>query len=336
MPFETLSRLVPVTPGGTSGDSTAAPDFVAAARSVISFLHEKMGFDLWMVTRTEGNDWIVLQSEDHGYDVEPNTVFKWTDTFCAHMVAGNGPRVAPRSDDVPAYAAAPIGRQVKIGAYVGVPLTYTDGSLFGTLCAIHPTPRDEKTKADLPLIELFAAMLSSVLNSEIRASEGARQAERSREDAEIDALTDLYNRRGWNRLMEAEEERCKRYGHPACVVAIDLDGLKAINDVEGHAAGDELIRKAGHAIREAVRDVDVVARTGGDEFLVLGTECHPENASVLVQRIEEQLTLAGVSASMGYAMRTTGQGLSAAAEQADHAMYARKAARHAATAGLIS
>lgn len=277
MPLNALARLIPAATGGFA-DRT--PDFVAASRAVLDYLHDKLGFDLWMVTRTEGNDWIVLQAADHGYGVEADNVFKWTDSFCAHMVAGRGPRIAPDSDSIPIYANTPIRQQLQIGAYIGVPLTYSDGSLFGTLCAIHPTPKTENTTTELPLIEIFAAMLSSLLNAEIKAAEVARQAERSREEAEIDALTCLYNRRGWDRLLASEEDRCHRYACPASVIAIDLDGLKVINDTLGHAAGDELITRAATTIAAAVRDFDVVSRPGPHPGNGSLRRCHvPEQAS---------------------------------------------------------
>jgi diguanylate cyclase len=121
-------------------------DFETAGRSVLAFLHERFGFGLWMVTRTEGEDCIVPQAEDHGCRVTPGTVFRWADSFCSEMVKGHGPRIAPDSDVVPADAAGPIGRQVAIGAYIGVPLLNADGSLFGTLRAIDPA----RQPADAP------------------------------------------------------------------------------------------------------------------------------------------------------------------------------------------
>lgn len=108
-------------------DEPVVLNFQTAARSVLAFLHRRLGFDLWMVTRTEGEDWIVLQAEDHGYNVTDGTVFRWADSFCSQMVKALGPRIAARSDDIPAYASARIGQQVKIGAYVGVPLRRADG-----------------------------------------------------------------------------------------------------------------------------------------------------------------------------------------------------------------
>lgn len=65
-------------------------DFETAVRAVLAFLHHRLGFGLWMVTRTEGEDWIVLQTEGHAYDVNPGQVFCWTDSFCSRMVKGMG------------------------------------------------------------------------------------------------------------------------------------------------------------------------------------------------------------------------------------------------------
>jgi len=304
---------------------TLDDNFETAAKTVLRFLHERLGFDLWMVTRTEGKDWIVLQAEDHGYGVEASAVFRWTDSFCSRMVAGRGPRIAPQSDSVPAYAEAPIGRQVKIGAYVGVPLTFSDGSLFGTLCAIHPSPQPESITTDLPLVELLAAMLSRLLQTELRASEATRRAERSQNEAETDAMTGLYNRRGWNRLLDAEDARCRRYGHPASILAIDLNGLKAVNDSQGHPAGDELILRAGRAIKEALQDSEVAARVGGDEYAVLGPEYSLAESGLLLKRIRGALDCAKVSASLGLAIRVPPQGLEDTWQSADQAMYSEKA-----------
>ncbi len=299
-------------------------NFEAASHAVLSFLHQRLGFNLWMVTRTEADDWIVLQSEDHGYGVKEGSVFRWTDSFCSQMVLGRGPRVAPCSQEVPAYAAAPIGRQVPIGAYVGVPLTHRDGTLFGTLCAIDPSPQPSTIVSELPMIELLAQLLSTVLEAELKVAEQVRRAERAEADALTDGLTGLYNRRAWDQLLATEEGRCRRYGHPATVVAVDLDGLKEVNDNLGHAQGDELIRRAADALRRTFRDQDVVARVGGDEFLVLAVECDAVGARSLMTRVEAAFSASDVEASLGIAVRDPRLGLTHAVEQADEAMYCCK------------
>jgi diguanylate cyclase (GGDEF)-like protein len=308
-------------------DTKSYKSFDSAAHAVLKFLHRRLGFGLWMVTRTEGDDWIVLQAEDHGYGIKEGDVFRWADSFCSRMVEGLGPRVAPRSAAIPAYASAPIGQQVNIGAYVGVPLAHEQGSLFGTLCAIDPAPQPDAIASELPLIELLARMLSTLLDADLKVSEQARKAERSRVESLTDALTSLYNRRGWEELLTAEELRCRRYGNPACILSIDLDGLKRINDTEGHARGDELICRAAEAIRSGVRTQDVAARLGGDEFAVLGVECDAAGAQALEQRVSDTLAESGVEASIGVALRDPGKGLVFATNQADQAMYETKRAR---------
>uniref|UniRef100_B8HS15 Diguanylate cyclase with GAF sensor n=1 Tax=Cyanothece sp. (strain PCC 7425 / ATCC 29141) TaxID=395961 RepID=B8HS15_CYAP4 len=308
-------------------DIRSFSEFDVAAREVLKFLHHRLGFNLWMVTRTEGNDWIALQVEDHGYNVKPGSVFSWADSFCSQMVLGLGPSIAPCSADIPAYATAPIGRQLTIGAYIGVPLKRQDGSLFGTMCAIDPTTQPHSITAELPLIEMLGGLLCTVLELELKAAEQIRQIERAQAEALTDSLTSLYNRRGWDQLLAAEETRCQRYGHPACVVAIDLDGLKQINDTQGHGKGDELICRAGRAIRKVLRQQDVLARIGGDEFVVLGVECDALSAKNLIERIYASLSAVQVEASVGLAMRDPRQGLCHAVEQADQAMYACKQTR---------
>lgn len=303
------------------------PDFEHAGRAVLDFLHRRFGFALWMLTRVEGDDWIVLQAEDHGYGVRPGRVLRWSDTLCHEMVRGLGPRIAPDTSVVPAYAAAPVARRLPIQAYVGVPLTNADGTLFGTLCAIDSRPQPSSIVAEAELIELLAGMLSSILHSELRAAEEARRRERLEVEALLDPLTRLANRRAWDELMAREEDRCRRYGHPAAVFVLDLDDLKEVNDAEGHAAGDALLERTAEALREAVRDTDVVARLGGDEFGIIAIECDAAGAERLLTRVREALDRRGVRASAGISLRDPTLGLERSWEEADRLMYQQKRTR---------
>ncbi|HUR42342.1 MAG TPA: GGDEF domain-containing protein [Verrucomicrobiae bacterium] len=145
-----------------------------------------------------------------------------------------------------------------------------------------------------------------------------------------DTLTGLLNRRGWDRAVGASEARCQREGINACVIVIDLDGLKRINDTQGHAKGDEFIRRAASALSVAARREDTLARLGGDEFAYLSINCPPEHAGVVLKRLSQALQKAGVPASLGYAMRDLAGSIAAAFQEADHSMYAHKRARKAA------
>lgn len=316
---ETDSQVVSNLP-----DLTVATNFESAADTVLAYLNSRFGFDLWMITRVEGDDWIVLQAKDEGYGVKAGDVFRWMDSFCSLMVLGRGPRIAPSSNAVPAYAAAPIGQQVKIAAYVGIPLLKADGGLFGTLCAIDPTPQPEAIAQEQPLIELLGTLLSIIMQNELLLVEETRRGERAEAEALTDGLTGLYNRRGWDRLLAAEEERCRRFGHPAFIVCLDLDGLKSLNDSQGHAAGDLLIQHTASVLRSTVRLQDVVARLGGDEFAILGVETDHFGAEALKARLQTALKDENIEASVGLAMRQPASGLQDAWEKADQEMYVEK------------
>jgi diguanylate cyclase (GGDEF)-like protein len=281
-----------------------------------------------MVTRKDDDDWIVLLAEDRVYDVKAGDLLKWSDTFCSRMVEGRGPHIAPRSADIPAYVQAPVGQQVHIEAYVGVPIVQADGTLFGTLCAIDPAPKPPDIVREEPLVQLLASLLGSILASDLQADQQRRRAERAETEAMVDELSQVGSRRAWERIVEAEETRCSRYGHPASVIVIDLDKLKEVNDDRGHAAGDEMLRSAARAICAGVREADFVARTGGDEFAVLAVNAHLFEAEKVSDRIKAALAAENIEASIGLAARVPSSGLAGAWHAADLRMYHAKKQRH--------
>ncbi len=301
-------------------------DFDAACRAVLAQLSERTGLGLWMMTRTEGEDWIVLQAEGDRHAVTDGDIMRWADSFCSLMVVGEGPQSAPRAAEVPSYRKAPIGRQVPIGAYVGVPVMRVNGELFGTLCAIDPEPQPEALNAELPLVRLFARLLGSILEAEMHAVELTRKLQAVREEASLDPLTGLLNRRGWNERVAIEERRARRYGSPATVAIIDLNRLKEINDRRGHEAGDELLVRAGQALRVAMRETDAVARIGGDEFAVLCMETGADAGWRIENKIRSALAMAGVEASLGWSARDPSQDIGSAVIEADRLMLEEKRA----------
>ena len=110
---------------------------------------------------------------------------------------------------------------------------------------------------------------------------------------------------------------------------VDLDGLKQINDSEGHDAGDRCLIDCGDALRAAVRTEDAVARLGGDEFAVLAVQTACRAPQAVVGHVEQALQDADVEASLGWALRSCHAGLADAVTEADRRMLASKAARTA-------
>jgi diguanylate cyclase (GGDEF)-like protein len=151
-------------------------------------------------------------------------------------------------------------------------------------------------------------------------------------ESALDPLTGLSNRRAWRDSLRAAEERCRRGAPPAVVAVVDLDDFKEVNDTQGHAAGDVILKVLARTLTGATRAGDTVARTGGDEFAVLafGTD----DADTVAERLEAAVAAAGLRASVGAADRPEDGGLDAAWDLADEAMYASKARRAARPQGM--
>jgi diguanylate cyclase (GGDEF)-like protein len=104
-----------------------------------------------------------------------------------------------------------------------------------------------------------------------------------------DALTGLYNRREFNRLLEEEFGRCRRYGHPLALLMLDVDHFKTINDTQGHMTGDDVLRQLALGLREKLRTADRPARYSGDEFAFILPETDGQAALIVADRIGQSL-----------------------------------------------
>jgi diguanylate cyclase (GGDEF)-like protein/PAS domain S-box-containing protein len=159
--------------------------------------------------------------------------------------------------------------------------------------------------------------------------------ERLRQQAIIDELTGLHNRRAFMAIGEHELRSADRTGRPLAVLFADLDGMKAINDSFGHAEGDRALRDTADIFRSTFRASDVVARLGGDEFCSLLPNCPPDQATVVLGRIEEALRLHResrpfvLSLSLGVAFHEPGapESFEDLIRRADAAMYNEKAGK---------
>jgi diguanylate cyclase (GGDEF)-like protein len=156
-------------------------------------------------------------------------------------------------------------------------------------------------------------------------------ADRFRHEAETDSLTALPNRRAFERRLRGALGR-RATDRELAVLILDLDGFKEVNDRHGHVAGDAVLREVGARLRAAVRGGDVVARWGGDEFVILCSVV-PGDAVAEVARKLARLIAVPVSvgdadvrvrASVGWAVASPGQAPAELIVAADAAMYRAK------------
>ena len=154
-----------------------------------------------------------------------------------------------------------------------------------------------------------------------------------------DHLTGLLNRRGFLVMLPEHRKHAKRAGTPVVVLYADLDGLKQINDGQGHGRGDEAIRAVAVALRETFRESDLVARLGGDEFCVIAEADGQVDPRTFVGRLDVALAEAGAKLDLPLSLSygtvvTSAHGLEdvqALLEKADALMYEQKLARRAAS-----
>jgi diguanylate cyclase (GGDEF)-like protein len=147
--------------------------------------------------------------------------------------------------------------------------------------------------------------------------------------AATDPLTGIPNRRLFLERLD-RSVRTATAGPRAVVCLVDLDGFKAVNDCDGHAAGDALLQSVAAVLGTAVRETDTVARFGGDEFAILAAVSETFSGDMLAERLREAVARAvgdrGVTASIGVAEVLAGVDAAGLLHQADAAMYRAKAA----------
>jgi diguanylate cyclase (GGDEF)-like protein len=174
----------------------------------------------------------------------------------------------------------------------------------------------------LLILALFGAAMSLVWLRERGQVRAARRL------AQVDPLTGIANRLAFERRLSDEWRRARRYDRPLGLLLLDLDGLKTVNDRDGHEAGDRMIQATARQIAEDIRQSDMAARLAGDEFVVLCPETPGDGIERLGAKLTGRLEGAGIAASVGGAEAADSDiGPNDLLARADAAMYQEKARR---------
>jgi diguanylate cyclase (GGDEF)-like protein len=169
---------------------------------------------------------------------------------------------------------------------------------------------DEFLTKPVNALELQIRM-SSMLRIKRLADELEKVNKELAELATIDPLTQVANRRAVEQRLAHEFQRARRYKHPFTVILIDIDHFKSVNDEYGHPVGDKVLIEVAAAIRQSTRSTDMVARFGGEEFIVLAPETPAAAGGLVAERIRQSIShrtskksdqgLPTVTASLGVA-----------------------------------
>ena len=202
------------------------------------------------------------------------------------------------------------------GRVVGV-LNVTDkndGSVFNT--------------SEVAVMELFRQLIGASIGN-------VKLFEKSQHLAQTDGLTGMFNHRTFYEALESELRRSQRYGGQVSIIMADIDNLKPINDSLGHRAGDMTIRQISRRLQACIRQIDIAARYGGDEFAVILPNTSLEDATIVAERMVKMVSASPVtwdhqkinlSVSVGVGQYAGDSCAGDVARATDEALYAAKQA----------
>lgn len=315
-------------------------------RPLLEMLEAVTGLEstyLTTIDLAEGLQHVVYARNSHDLQIPEGISVPWGDTLCKRALDEG----RPYTDDVASiWADSEAARGLGIQTYVSTPVRTEDGALYGTLCAAS-SKRQSMTGEAEHVLRLFAGLIEQHVARErlveqLEAANAELQAQ-----ALTDALTGLMNRRALLQELVRLMALAQRTGSWLLSGAIDLDGFKQINDTQGHDAGDQFLCAVSARLQAAVRGGDVLARMGGDEFVVIGLGPKlGEDGNQAAQLLRQRLATATVGqypagatvidydgASVGVACLDPQRvGVEDALRESDAAMYRVKLARRQAAA----
>lgn len=163
-----------------------------------------------------------------------------------------------------------------------------------------------------------------------------QELEKSQQEAQTDALTSLFNKRGFEKRFELERIRAKQNELPFSIIMVDIDYFKRVNDTYGHLVGDSLLKSIANLLKSHLRKNDIASRYGGEEFLILLPETELDGATAVAQKIKDTLakkewklketgeSMGRVTVSMGIALYKLNEPEEALIKRADDALYLAK------------
>ena len=270
-------------------------------------------------------DFVVARAVGLAEDVQRQIRVRSGEGIAGHVVASKRSLLVRAAADMPPSTRTGSYRSE---SFVSVPVL-VDDETRGVLNVADRPDGSAFEEHDLQTLEILAGHIGACLVQQ-------EQGEALQRLAETDPLTWLFNRRHFDKRLEAEADRAVRAEHLLALLMIDVDKFKTINDRLGHRVGDQVLKGVASAIKQAVRLYDVPTRYGGDEFAVILPEADTDVAARVARRIFEKLEAialpgemrdAGMQIGLSIGVATFPRPLgdaSSLVEAADAAMYKAK------------
>lgn len=283
------------------------------------------GLKIAILSRIKGNDYVVEDCVDLLGNLQPDTKFELSGTYCIHTLTQNksvGFHFVGKSE----IQNHPCYKNFQLESYIGTPVRL-DGELYGTVNFSSPSPVEPFCKDDYILMELLSDTISYLLYK--------KKSEQEMDTlARVDELTGLPNRRATLERLEDLIKQSSRFNHNLSVLLIDLDHFKNINDQWGHAAGDQALIEFARIAATLGRKTDFCGRIGGEEFVFVLPGANLEAGEAFGNKLRHSLAAEPInldngnsitfSVSAGLAMLKSGEPLESLLARADAAMYKAK------------
>jgi diguanylate cyclase (GGDEF)-like protein len=256
-------------------ETTAVLDLDTLLGRIVTIIREVMGYYMVAILLPGSRPDELRVGAHSGYAVDiTGLTIAVNEGITGWVFARGEPRIVPDVRVEPRY----VGVDDTVRAELAFPLI-SRGRVVGVLNA-ESQDVDAFSEADVALMSAVGSQLASSL-------EVAQLHDSLKREASHDPLTRLNNRRLFLERIQQAVARTAASGESFSIVFLDVDGLKRINDTFGHLAGDALLREVSNALTDAVRGEDLVARYGGDEFVVLLPSTGAAAAAVVAQRISD-------------------------------------------------
>lgn len=296
-------------------------------QDTIDLMAEIIGVSAGLIMRlTEGELEVFVSSSIPGnpYTVGKKEIMANSGLYCETVINTNQMLKVPNALKDEKWKTNPDVRFHMI-SYLGVPLLWPNGKPFGTICVL-----DEKENHYNSHYERLINKFKSLIEKHLEIIDKNKALQKL---AEIDTLTNIYNRRTFFIKAEAEFKRAFRYNHPLSILLFDIDHFKNVNDNFGHQAGDEVLKRLAATVDSLVRFCDIFGRYGGEEFIIVLAETDYHSAKIAAERIRKTVAnllvtydsiAIQITVSIGIGTLEDDQELSSIINRADTALYQAK------------
>lgn len=293
-----------------------------------------LGLDIGLVSRIIDDQYIVQWAASEVAEIAPGDTFVLGDTYCRLMLDVEDVFHTTQAGQDARVSGHPCYQHFGLETYIGVPL-HLNGEVWGTLNFSSAQSRPHGfSQVEIELVRLMANAVERVIADAAEIEQVRQERDRLADKASRDYLTRLPNRfyldQHVARLIRAHDAQ----GAPFSLAVIDIDHFKRVNDTHGHDAGDAVLQWLGARISGCLREGDIVARTGGEEFVVVLRGSHAPEAIKAMERVREHVnagtvslpggTELGITLSGGLSEHARGEPFARLFKRADTALYRAK------------